>query len=69
MDKITLQVVKLPSGNRYLPVPLEIGEIVTAIGCIDPGYENSFEITHNNGKSNSIFYKGYFEGVNTIELK
>jgi hypothetical protein len=57
------KVVNLSSSNKYLPVPLVMGEIVMLKH--DPEadlHENKYlKVFHNLGKEVSVFSKSYFK--------
>ena len=61
-----LRVKEVDSGNKYLPVPLEIGEIVTQIedeiySKGDAFMSQFVRVKHNGGKNISSFSKTNFE--------
>lgn len=59
------EVVSVSSANKYLPVPLQIGEIVMKIE--DPKYEEEgfngqfMKVYHNAGKNIGSFSRVQFE--------
>lgn len=53
-----ITVVKEPEANKYLPVPLHIGEKVLLLN-FQPN-RSFVQIRHNKGKTYSVFHKSYF---------
>ena len=60
MTKI-LKVVTEPSGNKFLPIPLNIGEKVIVID----EDEQYIKVRHNKGQSISRFGRSNFGTINS----
>lgn len=56
-----LEVVKVDSANKYLPVPLKLGEIVMEIPNEKYDGTKYVEVHHFNGKNVSSFYRNTFK--------
>lgn len=55
------KVDNICSGNKHLPAPLVVGEIVMLID--DPKYEGTkyVKVHHNGGQNQSVFFRSYFK--------
>lgn len=65
MKLMTVQT--LPSGNKYLPNPLSLGEKVIVVEDIEG--DQYIKIRHNKGQSFSRFNRTYFLSLGTFKNK